>query len=89
MPLSFTPLLRLKRCHACAQWYSSRVHIFLPVHTINCVQTLKASVDQDDDGKVGGPSQQLKKVEIAHPDMTDDMIKNIKNAWTESRLVAD
>jgi hypothetical protein len=25
MPLSFTPLLRLKRCHACDQWHSSRV----------------------------------------------------------------
>jgi hypothetical protein len=25
MPLSFTPLLRLKRCHACDQWDSSRV----------------------------------------------------------------
>jgi hypothetical protein len=24
MPLSFTPLLRLKRCHACDQWHSSR-----------------------------------------------------------------
>jgi arylsulfatase A-like enzyme len=25
MPLSFTPLLRVKRCHACDQWHSSRV----------------------------------------------------------------
>ena len=25
MPLSFTPLLRLKRCHACDQWHTSRV----------------------------------------------------------------
>jgi hypothetical protein len=25
MPLSFTPSLRLKRCHACDQWHSSRV----------------------------------------------------------------
>jgi anaphase-promoting complex subunit 8 len=25
MPLGFTPLLRLKRCHACDQWHSSRV----------------------------------------------------------------
>jgi hypothetical protein len=29
MPLSFTPLLRLKRCHACDQWHSSRVSMFL------------------------------------------------------------
>jgi hypothetical protein len=25
VPLSFTPLLRLKHCHACGQWHSSRV----------------------------------------------------------------
>jgi hypothetical protein len=25
MPLNFTPLLRLKYCHACDQWHSSRV----------------------------------------------------------------
>jgi hypothetical protein len=28
MPLSFTPLLRLKRCYACDQWHSSRVSTF-------------------------------------------------------------
>jgi hypothetical protein len=39
--LSFTPLLRLKRCHACGQWHSSRVATFLPVHTVNCVHTRK------------------------------------------------
>jgi hypothetical protein len=26
----------------CGQWYSSRGSTFLPVHTVNCVQTLKA-----------------------------------------------
>jgi hypothetical protein len=35
--------LRLKRCHACDQCHSSRASTFLPVHTVNCVQTLKAS----------------------------------------------
>jgi hypothetical protein len=29
MPLSFTPLLRLKRCQACDQWHSSPVPTFL------------------------------------------------------------
>jgi hypothetical protein len=28
--------------HACDQWHSSRVLSFLPIHTVNCVQTLKA-----------------------------------------------
>lgn len=69
------------------QWQEDRRWCCLS--TKKCILQFDASVDQDDDGKVGGPSQQLKKVEIAHPDMTDDMIKNIKNAWTESRLVAD
>jgi hypothetical protein len=41
MPLSCTPLIRLKRCHACDQWHSSRVFTFLPVHTVNSVLTLK------------------------------------------------
>jgi hypothetical protein len=45
MPLSFMPLLRLKRCHACDQCHSSRVATFLPVRTVNCVQTLKVWVD--------------------------------------------
>jgi hypothetical protein len=41
MPLSFTPLLRLKRCHVCDQWhFLSGVH-FLPVDNLNSVQTLK------------------------------------------------
>jgi hypothetical protein len=31
MPLCFTPLLRLKRCHACDQWHSSRASTFLHV----------------------------------------------------------
>jgi hypothetical protein len=29
MPLSFTLLLRLKRCHSCDQWHSSRLSTFL------------------------------------------------------------
>jgi hypothetical protein len=32
MPLSFTPLLRLKLLQACDQWHSSRASTFLPVH---------------------------------------------------------
>jgi hypothetical protein len=40
MPLSF--MLRLKRCRACDQCHSSRVSTFKPVHTVNCVRTLKA-----------------------------------------------
>jgi hypothetical protein len=46
VPLSFTPLLRLKRCHACDQWHSSRVSTPLTVTTINFVQTLKAHAQQ-------------------------------------------
>jgi hypothetical protein len=34
MPLSFTPLLRLKRCHACAQWHYSQV--FTPLTDWHC-----------------------------------------------------
>jgi hypothetical protein len=35
MPLSFTPLLRLKRCHAaCDQWHSSRA--FAPLTGWRC-----------------------------------------------------
>jgi hypothetical protein len=45
MPLSFTPLLRLKLLHACDQWHASRASVLvftpLPVHIVNCVQTLK------------------------------------------------
>jgi hypothetical protein len=37
-------LLRLKREQACDQWHSSRASTFLPVHTVNCVQTLKDEV---------------------------------------------
>jgi hypothetical protein len=40
LPLSFTPVLRLKRCHVCDQWYSSRV---FTAGTVNCVQTLKVN----------------------------------------------
>jgi hypothetical protein len=47
MPLSFTPLLRLKRCHACDQWHSSRCSLLLPVGTVNCVQTLKGCIHSD------------------------------------------
>jgi hypothetical protein len=46
VPLVLTPLLRFKRCHACDQWHSSRVHLCsLPhtVTTVNSVQTLKGS----------------------------------------------
>jgi alanine racemase len=39
-----TPLLCLKRCHACDQWHSDRVsHYALPVGTVNSVQTLKVT----------------------------------------------
>jgi hypothetical protein len=41
VPLSFTPLLRLKRCHACGQWHSSRAATFLPVGTVNVVHKHK------------------------------------------------
>jgi hypothetical protein len=41
--LSFTPLLRVKRCYACDQWHSSRVDTFLPVHIVNCGRTLKVT----------------------------------------------
>jgi hypothetical protein len=41
MSLRFTPLLRLKRYHVTND-IPLGVH-FLPVHTVNCVQTLKAS----------------------------------------------
>jgi hypothetical protein len=34
VPLSFTPLLRLKRCHACDQCHSSRV--FTPLTSCHC-----------------------------------------------------
>jgi hypothetical protein len=42
MLLSFTPLLHLKRCHACDQWHSFRVSTHtLTVATVNSAQTLK------------------------------------------------
>jgi hypothetical protein len=41
MPLSFTPLIRFERCHACEQWHFSRCSLLLPVHTLIWVQTLK------------------------------------------------
>jgi hypothetical protein len=43
MPLSFTPLLRLTRCHACDQYHSFRVFTLLPVGTVNHVATLKGA----------------------------------------------
>jgi hypothetical protein len=42
MPLSFTSLLRLKRCHACDQWHSSREYTALTIAIINYAETLKA-----------------------------------------------
>jgi hypothetical protein len=44
MLLSFTPLLRLKRLHACGQCRSSRVstHTLLPVDAVNCLHSLDA-----------------------------------------------
>ena len=30
-----------------------------------------------------------KRIFIAHPDMTEELVTIIKNAWSESRLVAD
>jgi len=48
MPLSFTPLLRLKHEHVCDQWHPSWVFtLLLPVHTVNCVQTLKGNFTFD------------------------------------------
>jgi hypothetical protein len=47
MPLDSTPapLEALANVRLmCDQWHSSRVSTFLPVHTVNCVQTLKAVV---------------------------------------------
>jgi Zn-dependent M16 (insulinase) family peptidase len=41
MPLVPTPA-RSKVLHACDQWDSSGDSTFLPVHAVNCVQTLKA-----------------------------------------------
>jgi hypothetical protein len=37
----FTPLLRLKRCHACDQWHSSRVGVqsFTGLHCKYCPNT--------------------------------------------------
>jgi hypothetical protein len=40
--IGFTPLLRLKRCHACDQYHCSRVSTPLTGYPFNCVQTLKA-----------------------------------------------
>jgi hypothetical protein len=42
MPLDRTPVA-LKLLYACDQCHSSRVFIFLPVHTVNCVETLKVT----------------------------------------------
>jgi hypothetical protein len=41
MPLVPTPA-RLKRLHACDQWYSSRVVTLLPFDTVNYATPLKA-----------------------------------------------
>jgi hypothetical protein len=46
MPLSFTSLLRLKRCNACDQWHASRVFTLLPIDIATSVQTLKGYKDQ-------------------------------------------
>jgi hypothetical protein len=40
--VSFTTSFHLKREQAYNQWQSSRVTILLLVHTVKCVQTLKA-----------------------------------------------
>jgi hypothetical protein len=43
MPLSFTPMLRLKRCHARAtNGIPLECPLLLPVDTVNCIQTMKA-----------------------------------------------
>ena len=45
MPLSFTPFLNLKRCHACAQWYSSR----LPITSYRYHRKLRPNTEGPDD----------------------------------------
>jgi hypothetical protein len=50
MPLSFTPLLRLKRCHTCDQWHSSRVST--PLTGSHC--KLRPTTEGRSD--VGGPN---------------------------------
>jgi hypothetical protein len=42
MPLRFTPLLCLKRCHACDHWNFPQGVVLLPADPVNSVQTLKA-----------------------------------------------
>jgi hypothetical protein len=56
MPLSFTPLLCLKRCYACDQWHSSRASTPLTGRLCNCVQTLKAEENKVDLGVLSGKS---------------------------------
>jgi hypothetical protein len=48
MPLSFTPLLRLKRGHACGQWHSSRVSTTLTSCTHEFHQHPKGAVGDHD-----------------------------------------
>jgi hypothetical protein len=60
MPLRFTPLLRLKRCHARDQHRYSRKSTFLPVNTEYHVAPLKAIAGQATTvdpfgGMMGGP----------------------------------
>jgi len=64
------------------QWSEKRYCICLSKRI--CMLQFDASAQ---DG--GGTDMRIKDVEIAHPDMTNEMITVIKNAWTESRLVAD
>jgi hypothetical protein len=49
MLLGFTPLLRLKRCHACDHYYPSQKATFLPGSTANTVATLKGAALQGDE----------------------------------------
>jgi hypothetical protein len=44
MTLSFTPLLRLKRCTRVTNDIPLGVHYLLPIHTVHCVETLKVRV---------------------------------------------
>jgi hypothetical protein len=96
MPLSCTPLLRLKRCQACNQCHSSRVFTPLIGCIVNSVQTLKAD-DEPGDYKNLGYSQSKITVGIRFvlgPKIIDGLMEkleadNCRKVLTGSQINSD
>eukprot|EP00039_Didymoeca_costata_P027381 m.18292 g.18292 ORF g.18292 m.18292 type:complete len:238 (+) comp6273_c0_seq1:177-890(+) len=54
-----------------------------------CLHRREMVMKFDASNKAESGGSRVKEQIIRHPDMTEDLVRKIKNAWTEARLVAD